>query len=172
MQFVELSVKLPRYAVENCSKSCTSMTVTRTFQNCHIWPNSPSERVVRYDQSTVCIVFHFTHSHPWCQFRPWEASLQLDFRWRRWGSSFPGLCTLDPPLSPPSTPAEIFRHTCLGGGGGWWVVKKIIFTPIFCFCFCDLDIKTPGNISEPYDNPFWEKSNTGGEKREREKGCY
>ena len=36
-----------------------------------------------------------------------------DFRWRRWGSSLPGLRTLDPPRSPPSTPAEIVRCTCL-----------------------------------------------------------
>ena len=38
------------------------------------------------------------------------------FRWRRWGSSLPGLRILDPPLSPPSTPDEIFRRTFLGGG--------------------------------------------------------
>ena len=30
------------------------------------------------------------------------------FRWHRWGSSRPGLRTLDPPLSPPLTPAEIW----------------------------------------------------------------
>jgi hypothetical protein len=28
-----------------------------------------------------------------------------------------GLRTLDPPLSPSSTPVEIFWRTCLGGGG-------------------------------------------------------
>ena len=39
-----------------------------------------------------------------------------NFRWRRWGSSLPVLPKLDPLLSPPSTPAEIFRRTCLGGG--------------------------------------------------------
>ena len=38
-----------------------------------------------------------------------------NFRSRWWGSSLPGLRTLDPPLSPQSTPAEIFRCTCLGG---------------------------------------------------------
>ena len=36
-----------------------------------------------------------------------------EFRSRRWGSSFPGLRTRDPPLSPPSTWAEIFWHTFL-----------------------------------------------------------
>ena len=44
------------------------------------------------------------------------SKFQRKFRWRRWGSSLPGLCTLDPPLSPPSKPAEIFRCTCLFGG--------------------------------------------------------
>ena len=35
------------------------------------------------------------------------------FRWLQWGSSLPGLRTLDPPLSNPSTPAEIFgTHVC------------------------------------------------------------
>ena len=36
-----------------------------------------------------------------------------NFRSRRWGFSLPGLHTQDPPLSPPSTWAEIFRRTCL-----------------------------------------------------------
>ena len=40
-----------------------------------------------------------------------------NFRQRRRGSSLPGLRTQDPLLGPPSTLAEIFRHTCLGGGG-------------------------------------------------------
>ena len=38
------------------------------------------------------------------------------FRSRRWGSSLPGLRTRDPPLGPPSTWAEIFRHACLQSG--------------------------------------------------------
>ena len=41
------------------------------------------------------------------------AKLYTNFRSRRWGSSLPGLRTRDPLLSPPSTWAEIFRHTCL-----------------------------------------------------------
>ena len=36
-----------------------------------------------------------------------------DFRWRRWGSLLPGLRTLDPPRSPPSTQVAFFRRTCL-----------------------------------------------------------
>ena len=36
-----------------------------------------------------------------------------NFRSRRWGSLLPGLRTRDPTLSPPSTWAEIFRHTFL-----------------------------------------------------------
>ena len=35
------------------------------------------------------------------------------FRYRRWGSSLPCPRTRDPPLSPQSALAEIFRHTCL-----------------------------------------------------------
>ena len=38
---------------------------------------------------------------------------QKEFRSCRWGSSIPGLRTRDPPLSPPSTLAEIFRRMCL-----------------------------------------------------------
>ena len=30
------------------------------------------------------------------------------YHWRQWGSSLTGLRTLDPPLGPPSTPAECF----------------------------------------------------------------
>ena len=41
----------------------------------------------------------------------------FQFRWGRWGSSLPGLRTLNPLLSPPSTPVEIFRRTCLQRGG-------------------------------------------------------
>ena len=40
-------------------------------------------------------------------------NIENKFRWRRWGSSHPGLGTLDPPLGPPFTTAEIFRLTCL-----------------------------------------------------------
>ena len=38
---------------------------------------------------------------------------QENFRSRGWGSSLPGLLTQDPPLSPPSMWAEVFRRTCL-----------------------------------------------------------
>ena len=39
-----------------------------------------------------------------------------NFRWRRWGSSLPGLHTLDPPLSLTSTPVEFLRRMWWGGG--------------------------------------------------------
>ena len=55
----------------------------------------------------------------------------INFRWRLWGSSLPGLRMLDPPLSPQSTPAEICQHPCIhmyggggGGRGGWGCGKK------------------------------------------------
>ena len=35
------------------------------------------------------------------------------FRWRQWGYLLPGLRTLDPSLSPPLIPAEIFSAKCL-----------------------------------------------------------
>ena len=38
---------------------------------------------------------------------------KINFRQRRWGSSLPCPRTRDPPLSPPSALAEIFRHACL-----------------------------------------------------------
>ena len=40
-------------------------------------------------------------------------NINKNFRSRRWGSSLPGLRTRDPPLSPLSTWAKIFRHLCL-----------------------------------------------------------
>jgi hypothetical protein len=49
-----------------------------------------------------------------------SCTIYMKFRWRRWGSSLPGLTTLDPPLSPPSKPAEIFRLMFLS----WGVTKK------------------------------------------------
>ena len=39
----------------------------------------------------------------------------LDLLSSQWGSLLPGLCTLEPPLSPPSTPAKKCRCMCLGG---------------------------------------------------------
>jgi hypothetical protein len=43
----------------------------------------------------------------------WACRSFYEFRSRRWGSSLLGLRTRDPPLSPPSTWAEIFCRTCL-----------------------------------------------------------
>ena len=87
----------------------------------------------------------------------------IRFRWRRWGSSLSGLHTIDPPLSPPSTPAEMFWRTCLRGDSMRFLFKnknkKLI---LFFWC-----LKTPCKISEPYDNPFWEKSNPAQRKKEK-----
>ena len=41
---------------------------------------------------------------------------------------------------------------------------NFIFTPNLIF----LRLKTPCKILETYDNTFWEKSNAGGKKEERE----
>ena len=70
---------------------------------------------------------------------------------------------LDPPLSPSSSLAEIFRRTCLGG-----FFSQFSPPPQILFFFW---VKTPCKISEPYVNPFWEKSNCGGKKKEREKNA-
>ena len=56
------------------------------------------------------------------------------------GASLPGLRMLDPPLRPPSTLAE--KNT-----------RK----------------STPPGAGGPYDNPFWEKSNCGREKKKEER---
>ena len=68
------------------------------------------------------------------------------FRWRRWGSSLPGLRTLDPPLSPPSTPAEFFRRTCLGGEGKFLEKLQAILST-FCLFFDTKKLSTPTNCS-------------------------
>ena len=52
---------------------------------------------------------------------------------------------------------------CQGGMGG---PRNIFLSGILIF-FCDL-IRSPCKVSEPQDNPFWEKSNAG-RKREEEK---
>ena len=55
------------------------------------------------------------HSQKFCET---EHLFQLvNFRLRRRGSLLPGLRTLDPPLSPPSTLVEIVRRKFLEGGG-------------------------------------------------------
>jgi hypothetical protein len=48
-----------------------------------------------------------------------------NFRWRRWGSSLPGLGMLDHPLNPPSTSAKKILRKYLGGG------KKIKYSDQF-----------------------------------------
>ena len=53
------------------------------------------------------------------------------------------------------------KSTPLGAGG----VPRIFFSPQILFFLC---VKTPCKILEPYDNPFWEKSNPA-ERRERER---
>jgi hypothetical protein len=52
--------------------------------------------------------------------------VETNFCWCRLGSLLPGLCMFDPPLSPPTPPAEIFWRTCLDG-----VFKKFQAPRIF-----------------------------------------
>ena len=88
---------------------------------------------------------------------------------RRWGSSLQGLHTLDPPLSPPATPTDVSGK----GRGTNMGVPQICF-PIFSLTpnLIFLWLKTPCKISEPYDNPFWERSKRSREKEEeREKNA-
>ena len=59
-------------------------------------------------------IFYLTlPSQQWTTTSPRGQQQIKNFPWRRWGSSLPGLRTLDPSLSLPSTPAQIFGHTCL-----------------------------------------------------------
>ena len=48
-----------------------------------------------------------------------------NFRWCRCVSSLTGLRTLDPPLSPPSAPAEIFRYDDIMTA--WEVGLRIVY---------------------------------------------
>ena len=45
-----------------------------------------------------------------------RANILINFRYSRWGSSLPGLCMLDPPLSASLTPSEIFGERVREGG--------------------------------------------------------
>jgi hypothetical protein len=56
------------------------------------------------------------------------------------------------------------NKSCPPGGRG----SPILFEPQILFL---LRLKTPCKISEPFDNPFWEKSNPSRGKREREDKC-
>jgi hypothetical protein len=47
--------------------------------------------------------------------------------------------------------------------GQGWVSPKFVFTSILIF----LCLETPCKISEPYDNPFWVKSNLGGKRESK-----
>ena len=83
------------------------------------------------------------------------AALQISekFHWRRLGSSLPGLCTLDPPLSPTSTPADIFRHTCLGAEN--------------CLKVCLINFLAKSEISKHFSffsqkNTIWGEKEFGG----------
>ena len=60
-----------------------------------------------------------------------EGVLWQKFWWRRWGSSHLGLCTLDPPLIPQSTPMDFFQCTSLvwGEGHKFWKMLWLIFSP-------------------------------------------
>ena len=71
------------------------------------------------------------------------------------GSSLLGLRTRDPPLGPPSTIAEIFRRTCLGGDGNCLTVFLINFlaksenSKHFSFFSQKKEILTPHKIWRP-----------------------
>ena len=77
--------------------------------------------------------------------------------WRRWGFSLTGLRKLDPPLGPPSTPAEFCWRTCLGEGQFWG--SPILFYPK-SYLFCDL--KLHAKFQNPRTTPSGRKV-TGGE---------
>jgi hypothetical protein len=81
-----------------------------------------------------------------------------NFRCRRWGSSLPGLRTLDPPLIPPSTPAEIFWRICL--------VPQIFVHPKSYF-FCDL--KPYAKFHNPTITPSGRKVTRQRERKKRRK---
>jgi hypothetical protein len=75
------------------------------------------------------------------------------FRWRRWGSLFPGLCMLELRSGPPQHQRKFLDACVLGwkkilaGGGG----SPNVFLHLILFV---LWIKTP----RLFYNPFWEKS--------------
>jgi hypothetical protein len=75
------------------------------------------------------------------------------------GGPPPGSAHTRPSAHPPSPLAEI------GGQGG----DPLIFVPLTQNLFFFFLVKTPCKISEPYDNPLWEKSNLAERKKEKQK---
>jgi hypothetical protein len=111
----------------------------------------------------------------------------LNFRWRQWGPSLPGLRTLDPPLSPHRHWRKFFSGNVWEGGGQKMLKIFLLFQAILFFrkkidhrgtggtpefvllqILFFLWLKTPCEIPEPYDNPLLEKSKCR-RKKEREK---
>ena len=84
----------------------------------------------------------------------------LHFRRCQCGSSLSGLCTLNPPLGPPSTPAKKCRHTCLGGefflaisgNSKHFLFYKKTHQILFCFA-----LKPPAKFHNPRTTPSGRK---------------
>ena len=86
------------------------------------------------------------------------------------GPSLPGLRTLDPPLNPPLTLFHLVFITSVWERGVNKFDQAILSTFLLLFSggpprffltpnLIFLELKTPCKISEPYHNPFLEKSN-------------
>ena len=80
----------------------------------------------------------------------------------------PGSAHSRPSAQPPIDPSGSFRSKCLGGGVNFLAISPpffVTFTPKI------LSLKAPCKISEPYDNPFLEKSmcRRRGERKKRKK---
>ena len=69
----------------------------------------------QFEFNTFHIIFKTSNTIS-IQFKPFAPITYLQFLLPPMVVLAPVSATLDPPLSPPSTPADIFWRTCLGGG--------------------------------------------------------